>query len=451
MPTLSLRREAAIILFLLAALAVLWTWLNRPVSITYNNNEEYEIALEHYRQMEEVMQEALNRTTQEERQLEEVVKQTQERLGKALQEERQLEEAIKLTQDLLNKTLQEERQLEDVTKQTQSLLNKTTQEKGELEDIIKQTTGLLNKTLEQELIHTQQQISDALDKALPPNALLRKSNSKLIIMSGTVDGTESIMNTPIRGTDWLNYALPGVPRIIYNRVNNVTNIKFSYSGTRTIIAGINETLYTIPNKGNEALAYLRYCYDYYDSLPDFSIFLHGHEQSTTHSRHIQYYLQDLDTNYFNSSIPITQIVNLNFDVKRNPKLDWQIYQSYDTSRDAKQFAMKVLKPKWSVVEKWFGSLPKKISFYCCAQFVVTRAGIRRRSKEFYLENYEWLENSAASDSVSTSRLYEYLWYLIFTGEVNYPQVHPCEYLRNKNCREYTTMNGVVDTKKDPKH
>jgi hypothetical protein len=61
---------------------------------------------------------------------------------------------------------------------------------------------------------------------------------------------------------------------------------------------------------------------------------------------------------------------------------------------------------------------------CCAQFIISKSVVRRRSKEFYQQLYDWLlkhtsceGNGSESDTYSgfyTGRYLEWSWKIIFS-------------------------------------
>jgi hypothetical protein len=55
-----------------------------------------------------------------------------------------------------------------------------------------------------------------------------------------------------------------------------------------------------------------------------------------------------------------------------------------------------------------------IVFRCCGQFYVHRDNILRHDRKTYRRLYDWLMITDV-DSYYTSRCFEYLWHLIFTG------------------------------------
>lgn len=54
-------------------------------------------------------------------------------------------------------------------------------------------------------------------------------------------------------------------------------------------------------------------------------------------------------------------------------------------------------------------IPEAVAVHCGAQFAVTRAAIRRRSKEEYVRFREWLWNTKLPDYLS-GRVMEYAWH-----------------------------------------
>ena len=145
------------------------------------------------------------------------------------------------------------------------------------------------------------------------------------------------------------------------------------------------------NKGNEAMAYLDYIVKYYDSLPEFTLFCHGH--------YIDWHQRN----------PIDKIIN-------NIKLDQKYLNISDLGVDDRHENCSIgfyndLKLVWN--ELFLDTLgPVADRYYdkCCAQFVVHRDRIKLRPKKFYERLIKYIIDK---DNGIMGYVLEYLWHNIF--------------------------------------
>ncbi|KIW89273.1 uncharacterized protein Z519_10126 [Cladophialophora bantiana CBS 173.52] len=206
---------------------------------------------------------------------------------------------------------------------------------------------------------------------------------------------------------WLDKDLPELPRKIY------TVDSPHYSGLPA-------------NKGNEAMAYLTYIIDHYDSLPDIVLFFHPPKKSWHNN-----IVLDTDTaitikllsdahvmrqGYFNTRCHLDPGCPDWLHVDR-PK--WR----YDLQRKPEEPALSS-----SLFDDLFGSdvaIPRAISQPCCAQFAVSGERIRQRPLRDYVHYRDWLLRTALDDKIS-GRILEYSWHYIFTGVFEWcPSPHRC--------------------------
>lgn len=180
------------------------------------------------------------------------------------------------------------------------------------------------------------------------------------------------------------------------------------------------------NKGHEAMVYLTYIIDHYESLPDVVLFFHPHK-ITWHNN----VLLDI-----NSAITIKLLSDAHV-----------VRQGYFNSRCMLDPGC----PNWLHVDqsKWkydhihkpeepaltstlfhdlFGAeipIPPAISQPCCAQFAVSGERIRQRPLKDYIHYRQWLLTTPLDDKTS-GRMMEYSWQYIFTGKFEFcPSQHKC--------------------------
>jgi hypothetical protein len=126
-------------------------------------------------------------------------------------------------------------------------------------------------------------------------------------------------------------------------------------------------------------------------------------------------------------------------------LNVHMYQRVDASKPEFDDMKKV----WP---KLFTSLspemPKTMYSWCCAQFVVTRAAIRARPKEFYQDIYDWMtnegkfKNDLPTTSYISSRVLEQTWHMIFGMPAESEMIPPCEIF---DCDILDEVTKLVET------
>jgi hypothetical protein len=161
------------------------------------------------------------------------------------------------------------------------------------------------------------------------------------------------------------------------------------------------------NRGNEVSSYLRYIVEYYDSFPEFTLFLHGHNQDW-HQYYPVYYI----------------IEHLGFQ-KGFESINNVVVFPYDVQTDAR------LRSLWPILfADELGDIPETgFKDKCCAQFLVHRDRIHLRSKAFYQRLYDYLIADSQDDAAqldgyhcTMSYVMEMVWHYIF-GEppiISYP-------------------------------
>jgi len=149
------------------------------------------------------------------------------------------------------------------------------------------------------------------------------------------------------------------------------------------------------NKVQEVPAYLKYIIDNYYNLPEYSIFVHGHEYSP--------HQNDSIVNIINNLKFDRDIINLN-------RPDW--YNKYD---QAKRPDWGWIEDNWEEVFQSHLPFPEKLWFPAGAQFAVNKNCILKHPFEFYTKLYKWCEGTKLDNYIS-SRIFEYTWFYIFSGD-----------------------------------
>jgi Protein of unknown function (DUF3431) len=179
------------------------------------------------------------------------------------------------------------------------------------------------------------------------------------------------------------------------------------------------------NKGHEAMVYLTYIIDNYDSLPDTSLFFHPHKV-TWHNN----ILLNLDTAFTIESLSDAKVAREGYFNARchhdpgcpnwlhldRPESEWDPVKK----GEEKHFTVAL----WQELHPG-AAIPASISQPCCAQFAVSRDRIRTRPQAEYIRYRDWLLKTDLSDEVS-GRVMEYTWQYIFAGVSEFcPAMHAC--------------------------
>jgi hypothetical protein len=170
----------------------------------------------------------------------------------------------------------------------------------------------------------------------------------------------------------------------------VSMIKYDhvvYSKTLTEGANVH---HQATNKGNEASAYMQYIVDHYDELPEYILFVHGHETSWHH----------------NGSI--VDIIN---EVELSP---YKTLNKYQTGKLDPHHPDVVVAMRDFPLAFEFPPDVTNLDYDSCAMFCVTRETIRRRPREFYERFLEYLWTTSTPTFYS-SRVGEYTYRWMFTA------------------------------------
>lgn len=156
-----------------------------------------------------------------------------------------------------------------------------------------------------------------------------------------------------------------------------------------------ESITTIPNVGNEATSYLKFIIDRYDTLPDFTAFLHGHEESHHQyaGRPILDLIRDANTDKYNY-IPLNNM--------------WRFIESKNN----------LVTPfrKFLVRTELLYRLPMFYVTCIGAQFIVSKECIQANPKAFYEKLFSYVEST--EDAIAL----EYMWCIIFGKITETPSI-----------------------------
>ena len=162
-----------------------------------------------------------------------------------------------------------------------------------------------------------------------------------------------------------------------------------------------ENKYNIPvNKGHEASAYLKYIIDHYDSLTDFTFFIHDEEYAWHHSGSV--------IDKFNEAVLSNKLY----------------YNINDRCVNSMQMCLKVCNERnWMAdFANWYNEhIEMYVPSYTLdldemnrnsAQFLVHKSIIRKLPIEFYQKLYNWIITTNMQNYQS-SRFLEWTWHIFW--------------------------------------
>ncbi|KAI1114121.1 hypothetical protein F5Y14DRAFT_415532 [Nemania sp. NC0429] len=189
---------------------------------------------------------------------------------------------------------------------------------------------------------------------------------------------------------------------------------------------------TVPvNKGREAMVYLTYLIDRYDSLPENVVFVHA-SRFAWHNDDPDYDALPTLRSLRLAHLRVAGYVNL--------RCVWvigcpgEIRPAIDAAADDQEKEKGKGKGKLTAkhvykqaFEELFpgAPLPELVAVSCCSQFAVTRETVRARPREDYVRFREWLIATPLDDDLN-GRVFEFSWHIIFGKEpVHCPSAAEC--------------------------
>ncbi|KAI5370797.1 hypothetical protein Slin15195_G016690 [Septoria linicola] len=175
------------------------------------------------------------------------------------------------------------------------------------------------------------------------------------------------------------------------------------------------------NKGHEVMVYLSYIIDFYDQLPDVSIFMHAHRYAWHNNE-----LLDTDAAQMVRHLSperVTREGYMNLRCHWDPGCPTWLHpgstkDNYDKPEEV------LLAECWSELFP-MDPVPSVLAQACCAQFAVSRERILATPKMRYIVMRDWLIRTELTDYLS-GRIFEHIWQYIFTAApVHCPSMSAC--------------------------
>ena len=186
--------------------------------------------------------------------------------------------------------------------------------------------------------------------------------------------------------------------------------------------------YYLTNWGDESSGYLRFIIDYYDDLPDITVFLHDAPEK--HNREIKKWIPCLRPDTWFTYVTRSRIENRciidSNDQSLVPKFDNGAFVDY-----------------WSRFpwgELGLSRIPRCLSFYCCAQFALSREAIRHRPLSFYKALWSLTVNYVLDQNIARKfkgwslrqigGVFEHSWHVIFGETMMMSPYNYCDYYKS---------------------
>ncbi|XXH04003.1 hypothetical protein Hte_010412 [Hypoxylon texense] len=166
----------------------------------------------------------------------------------------------------------------------------------------------------------------------------------------------------------------------------------------------------VPIKGHEALIYHTYMHDFYDDLPDITIFTHADDTSwhvdAVLNSSMAFSLSHLDL----EQVLLRQYFNL--------RVVWAVgCPDWINTTKGPGDSTKAEEPyMYEAFRENFNTTPPEIlGGPCCSQFAATRDAIRRHPQSQYRRSMDWLMLTDWTDYIS-GRVWEHMWAWLFKEE-----------------------------------
>lgn len=256
------------------------------------------------------------------------------------------------------------------------------------------------------------------------SALKDNDNSTTIKNSKTSSIEEPLNNTYPHTTLVLATLSSDDNTWIENELSDLLGPSTNLYTALYVVDSTTAPLHTPANKGHEAMAYLTYLIDFYDTLPEISLFLHGHP-SAWHNN----YLLNMSTSQIIRHLSREKVLRdgyFNLRCHWSPGCPTHLHPQ-ETKYDSTKTEELHIAGVWAELFP-NDPLPQDLSQPCCSQFAVSRATIHRHPVEKYILFRDWLLSTPLSDYI-TGRIFEYFWQYIFLSAPSFcpdPRICYCD-------------------------
>ncbi|KAJ5652694.1 hypothetical protein N7507_010120 [Penicillium longicatenatum] len=246
----------------------------------------------------------------------------------------------------------------------------------------------------------------------------RQTSQELAILrdaysSNSVNSSVGLILASIR-TDDLTWLLD------YCRESGYT--PFVYSTEKNPEPGL---LVPSTRRGRETAAYLSFIIDFYDRLPDYSVFIHAFPEQW-HNDLFGPFTHNTLRNIRFESVDAYGYVNLR--CQHDPGCPTAVFPRNPTQIDINNHDIRAYFP--DAYRQIFNvpddEVPIEIGNVCCGQFAVSRERIRARPRKDYERMLEWAATTTLTDDFGVGWVMEKLWHIVFgMNAVHCPRFEQC--------------------------
>ncbi|KAJ5908985.1 hypothetical protein N7495_001667 [Penicillium taxi] len=165
-------------------------------------------------------------------------------------------------------------------------------------------------------------------------------------------------------------------------------------------------------RGRETAAYLSYVVDFYDQLPEYSIFIHAYPEQW-HNDILGPYTHNTLKHIRFEAVDVHGYVNLRCEL--NPGCPTSIFPLSPSQADidAHDIRASFSDAYQEIFSVPIDKVPVELGNVCCAQFAVSRKRILERPREDYMRMLEWAATTKMTDDFGVGWVMEKLWHIIF--------------------------------------
>lgn len=175
---------------------------------------------------------------------------------------------------------------------------------------------------------------------------------------------------------------------------------------------------------DELIAFVRHIAENYDNLKEVTVFLHGGAPTDWHSqKNIESLVTRIDPEKLKSDLHGYASLNVPYFAATSALPgQWPLMSYRMDCLWQDTFWVKSVKARWNIPAA--GAL-NAIEGYCCSQFALHRDAVRAYPKVFWKSLLETViqdgESCSHASAALKSRNFEYLWHVMFTGQIVEPR------------------------------
>ncbi|KAF1815527.1 hypothetical protein P152DRAFT_464357 [Eremomyces bilateralis CBS 781.70] len=213
-----------------------------------------------------------------------------------------------------------------------------------------------------------------------------------------------------------------IPRLKKENTTWLDDLPHPVSTAIYVADDLSAPLHPPKNKGNEAMIYLTYIIDHYDTLPAVILFLHNHRTAWHNNDLLNHDIAE-SLRRLNYHRLARSHGYMNLRCHWDPGCPAWLHPGATAEvpdRKEELFIARAFSELFPLTD-----IPQTLAQPCCSQMAVTREVIQRTPRGRWIFFRDWLLRTSIRDSMS-GRIWEYLWQVVFAGESEVcPAMHAC--------------------------